>query len=611
MGAARISALALGAALSAAAIAGFRSARGLDAALAEASTLLEGTTAEMSLMRKEARAMAAEFGGGTTAQVEAFYQAISSGAGSVEEASMLLHTANLLAKGGVTDITTSVDILTTAVNAYAGSGLTAAQSSDILFTGVKFGKTTVEELASSLGRAAPLAGKLGVGFDELVAATAALTKGGVSTAEAVTGVRGVLSAVLKPTSEAATAAEALGLEFNAAALESKGLVGFLQDVIAKTGGSSEALAELFGGMEGLSGVLGLATNNGAAFNEAMAEMQSSLGATQEAADKVSGSLSDRLDVSLGKIGIAFQTLGGLLLQIVVPALEFVVDNFDLLVIAITAVAFTQIPALIATMATAATGMGILSVATGAFTAAINLARIATIALGGPIGIIWGLIGAAGAAWLVFKDNAGEAETGMYDAAAASRVLNVALGDFYYTAAPSAGKSAIDLANDNYKLADSALAAAEATLAQMEALRAASTAASAGMGGMSQFISTTTTPEQMEAAAAAVRSAKSALDEAAASRNMAARAVTGAMSEQMMETLDVTRSLTVEVESTTSAVGGLGAALADLEVKDPTEVKDLWIWLAARKQFPRRSVLWLWKLRKNCLTYWSFSAWLRP
>ncbi len=324
MGRAKIAAVALGAAVGAAAIAGFQSARGLNGALAEASTLIEGTAGEMSLMRKEARAMASEFGGGTTAQVEAFYQAISAGAGSVEEATTLLQTSNLLAKGGVTDITTSVDILTTAVNAYAGSGLTAAQASDLLFTGVKFGKTTVEELASSLGRAAPLAGKLGVGFDELVAATAALTKGGVSTAEAVTGVRGVLAAVLKPTEEAKQAAEDLGLEFNSAALESKGFVGFLQSVIDETGGSSDALAQLFGGMEGLTGVLGLATNGGAAFNEAMAEMRNSLGATQEAADKVSGSLSDRLDVSLGKIGLAAEWLGGILLNIAVPALEAIV-----------------------------------------------------------------------------------------------------------------------------------------------------------------------------------------------------------------------------------------------------------------------------------------------
>lgn len=245
-----------------------------------------------------------------------------------------------------------------------------------------------------------------------------------------------------------------------------------------------------------------------------------------------------------------------------------VPTMKVAAIVISALAFTQIPALITAVATAASGIGIMGVAMGAFTTAVNLARVATIALGGPIGIIWGLIGAAGAAWLVFRDNTEDASDGMYDAAEASTALNTALGIFYYTAAPKAGQSAIELANDNYKLADSALSAAQATLAQMAALRAASTAASAGMGGMGQFINTTTTPEQMAAAEAAIRSAQSALDEAAASRDRAARAVTGAMSDEMSQTLEINRSLTLEIESTTDAIGGLGAALAVVEVKSP-------------------------------------------
>ena len=324
MNVARISAIALGAAVGAAAIKGFQSARGLDAALAEASTLLEGTTAEMSLMRREATAMAAEFGGSTTQQVEAFYQAISAGAGSVEEATILLNSANQLAKGGVTDITTSVDVLTSATNAYAAAGLEASTASDILFTGVKFGKTTVDELASTLGNVIPIASSVGVGFDEIVAATAALTTQGQSTSIAITGIRGALSAVLKPTSEAAEIAEDLGIQFNTAGLKAKGFGGFIEDIIDKTDGSQEAIAKLFGSVEALNAVLAFTGGAGAAFNATMQGMADSAGATQEAADKVSSSLSDRLDVALGKIGVAAEWLGGILLNIVVPAMEGVV-----------------------------------------------------------------------------------------------------------------------------------------------------------------------------------------------------------------------------------------------------------------------------------------------
>ena len=66
------------------AAAGIQQARGFNAALAETSTLIEGTAAEMSLLSNEARRMAAEFGTGATAQVDAFYSAISGGADGVK-----------------------------------------------------------------------------------------------------------------------------------------------------------------------------------------------------------------------------------------------------------------------------------------------------------------------------------------------------------------------------------------------------------------------------------------------------------------------------------------------------------------------------------------------
>ena len=325
----KLSAVAMGAAVGVAAVAGFQSARGLDAALAEASTLLQGTTAEMSLMRKEARAMAGEFGGNSTQQVEAFYQAISAGAGSVEEAAKLLRVSNQLAKGGVTDITTAVDVLTSATNAYTSMNLSAAAASDILFTGVKFGKTTVEELASTLGNVIPIASSVGIGFDEVVAATAALTTQGQSTSIAVTGIRGALSAVLKPTSEAATIAKELGIEFNTAGLKAKGFGGFIEDIIDKTDGSQAAIAKLFGSVEALNAVLAFTGGAGDAYAATMDGMAASAGATQLAADKVAASLSDRLDVSIGKVGLAAEWLGGILLSVAVPALEAVIKIVEL------------------------------------------------------------------------------------------------------------------------------------------------------------------------------------------------------------------------------------------------------------------------------------------
>ena len=313
--------------------AGIKLSIDLDRALSETSTLLNGTAEEMDELRASAFDLAEAFGGGATRQVEAFYQALSAGVGGVTEATELLQVANLLAKGGVTDITTSVDILTSAMNAYAASGLTSAEASDILFTGVKDGKTTVEELARSLGNVIPIASSVGVGFDEIVAATAALTTQGQSTSIAVTGIRQTLAAILKPTAEAAKLAKELGLEFNTTALNAKGLGGFLEEVTEKTGGNQEQIAQLFGSVEALNAVLAFTGGAGAAFSDSMENMAESAGATQVAADKVADSLSDRLNVQLGLLKVAATKVGGALLTVIVPALEALTEFIQKAIVA--------------------------------------------------------------------------------------------------------------------------------------------------------------------------------------------------------------------------------------------------------------------------------------
>ena len=55
-------------------------------------------------------------------------------------------------------------------------------------------------------------------------------------------------------------AESLGINFGEAALKSKGFGGVLQEIIQKTGGSSESLNTLFGSIEAIN-VLAIGKND--------------------------------------------------------------------------------------------------------------------------------------------------------------------------------------------------------------------------------------------------------------------------------------------------------------------------------------------------------------
>ena len=92
---------------------------------------------------------------------------------------------------------------------------------------VKFGKTTVEELGKTFGYVAPVIDAAGLSMADYGAAMATITAGGIQTKQATTGLKAVMSNLIKVTPKAAKAAERLGIDFSTSALKSKGLVGVI------------------------------------------------------------------------------------------------------------------------------------------------------------------------------------------------------------------------------------------------------------------------------------------------------------------------------------------------------------------------------------------------
>ena len=72
-----------------------------------------------------------------------------------------LEQAAKASKAGVTDLETAVDALSSVVNAYGAETISAAESSDLLLTAVRLGKTTFEEMANEVYKIAPIAASVG------------------------------------------------------------------------------------------------------------------------------------------------------------------------------------------------------------------------------------------------------------------------------------------------------------------------------------------------------------------------------------------------------------------------------------------------------------------
>ncbi len=292
------------------------SAMGFNTAMAEVSTLVDISTTDMNALTSQVRELSKEYGQMPVDTAKALYTTISAGYGDAADATVMLGGAMKLARGGITDTGTAIDGLTSIMNSYGMAADQVTGVSDQMFVAMKAGKTTIGELSGSLGKVTPLASAAGVGLDQLLSATSALTLGGLTTSEAVTSLRGMLSAVLKPTGEAVKIAESLGIEFSGAAVKSMGLAGWLSHVTEKTSGNQEAMSKLFGSVEAFSGVLALTGNQAGSFASILEQMGTSAGATDEAFRKVNESAAAAFDRAKANAAVLTETIGNALLPIV-------------------------------------------------------------------------------------------------------------------------------------------------------------------------------------------------------------------------------------------------------------------------------------------------------
>ena len=294
----------------------------LEKELANVSTLVDTSKINMTAMKEELLKLPAILGS-STELTKGLYQAISGGVEPAKAVQFVAESAKA-AKAGLSDVFTAVDAGTTIMNAYGQSAEGITGINDRLFTAVKAGKTTYGELASSIGKVATIAAQAGVSQEELFAALATTTKAGINTSESVTNMKAAFSNIFKPQSKATDMAEELGIEFSATALKAKGLVGFLEEIGTKTGGSVEKMAQLFGSVQAVSSIMSLTTAGKKDFLSIFEDMKKSSGVTAEAFTKQSATLDsgiDRMKNSMEKIS---QLVG----EKIAPAINKIVNGIS-------------------------------------------------------------------------------------------------------------------------------------------------------------------------------------------------------------------------------------------------------------------------------------------
>lgn len=291
-----------------------------DDAMAVVRTIWSESEEELQRLGGAMQELSIEFGRRTPEIAAGAYEALSASV-PAKEMAQFTELAGKSAVGGLTNMRTAVDVLTTTVNTYGealGQNATyterAIKASDVLLKIQEKGKTTLDRLGLAMGFVLPAAQSLGVSLEDVAAAMATMTASGIRTSTAATSLRQVMATIAKPSKEAADAAEELGIEMGPAALQAKGLSGWLAELIDKTGGGTDALVKLFPSVEAFNAVAKLAAGGSEAFVANLAEMQDVVGTTEQTFAKRTDSIKFQAQRVFAALGVLAEKAGAAIVE---------------------------------------------------------------------------------------------------------------------------------------------------------------------------------------------------------------------------------------------------------------------------------------------------------
>ena len=310
------------AAVAGVAVASVREAVQFETTFSRIQGLVGLTTDEIEVMEEAARRLGPQFGKSGNEAADALFFITSAGLRG-QSAIDVLEASLKGAAIGLGDVGSIANAATAAMNTYGESNLSGSDAVEALAEAVRLGQFAPEELAGALGRVIPVAAELGVSFEETTGLVAALTKGGLSASEAVTGIAGVMQAVLKPTSEAATILEKYGTSADGVkdSIEQNGLFDTLTNLRETMGGNSEDFLRLIGSQEGLKAALALTGENTDAYAEIVRLATDDINIMDEAMAITADTAQHRFDVGMATAKDSLLGIGASLLERVLPYLD--------------------------------------------------------------------------------------------------------------------------------------------------------------------------------------------------------------------------------------------------------------------------------------------------
>lgn len=295
--------------------------------MAKVSTIADATEVPMDEMQKAILDLSNQTGISSEEITQNVYDSISAGQ-KTGDAVNFVSNSTKLAKAGFADAGAALDVLTTIMNAYGLKASEVTNVSDMLIQTQNLGKTTVADLASSMGKVIPTANAYGVSLDELCAGYAIMTANGVATAESTTYMNGMLNELGKSgTTVSETLKEKTGKTFKELMDSGMSLSDVLKIISDAATENNKSFGDMWSSSEaGKAGMI-LLGDSAENFNGVLEQMQNSAGATNTAFEKLDTN-STKIKKATNELKNDAIDLGTTLMEELAPIIENIAEKIS-------------------------------------------------------------------------------------------------------------------------------------------------------------------------------------------------------------------------------------------------------------------------------------------
>lgn len=310
-----------------------------EAGMSKVEAISGATKDEIAQLTEKAKEMGAKTKFSAAESADAFQYMAMAGWKTGDMLEGIEGLMNLAAASGE-DLASVSDIVTDALTAFGLKASDSAHFADVLAKASSNSNTNVGMMGETFKYVAPLAGSMGYSIEDTATAIGLMANAGIKSTQAGTALRSMLTRLVKPPKEAATALDKLKISAVNSDGSMKPLSQTLQELRTKFAGLDDSqkasYASAIAGQEAMSGLLAIVNASDADYEKLSTAISNADGTAKKMADTMNNNVSGAFTIMKSNIeasGIsAFDKIKDTLTDLIkaatelIPKLEPIIDG---------------------------------------------------------------------------------------------------------------------------------------------------------------------------------------------------------------------------------------------------------------------------------------------